>query len=70
MPVIEYAKELPEDLDLIAVPVTTEQGDRRVDALGPPATALTARVSPKRPTSWPWCPDPTASLWWRWVSVP
>ena len=44
MPVIEYAKELPDDVDLIAVPVTTEQGDAAgLDALGLPAVALAAQ---------------------------
>ncbi|HEY6533669.1 MAG TPA: leucyl aminopeptidase family protein, partial [Acidimicrobiales bacterium] len=43
-PVIEYSKDLPEGVDVVAVPVTVEQGD--VDglaALGLPATVLGAQ---------------------------
>ncbi len=43
-PVIEYAKELPEGIDAVAVPVTVEQGDADgLEALGLPADVLAAQ---------------------------
>ena len=43
-PVIEYAKDLPDDVELVAVPVTAEQGDAEgLEALGLPAAVLAAQ---------------------------
>jgi leucyl aminopeptidase len=43
-PVISHAKDLPDDLDLVAVPVTVEQGDAEgLDALGLPSGVLAAQ---------------------------
>jgi len=43
-PVIEYAKDTPADVELLAVPVTAEQGDAEgLEALGLPAAVLAAQ---------------------------
>ena len=43
-PVIEYSKDLPDDVDLVVVPVTAEQGDvEGLTALGLPAAVLAAQ---------------------------
>jgi leucyl aminopeptidase len=42
--VIEHTKDLPDDVDLVAVPVTAEQGDPEgLEALGLPAVTLAAQ---------------------------
>ena len=57
MPEIDYAKDLPEDVELVAVPVTAEEGDAEgLAAKGLPAAVLAAQGFEGKADQLAWLP--------------